>query len=288
MFKSRSASARPGVVTLVEGSAFRPYAIRARLTFIITTVVGAVLGAIALGPVVNPLWGLVVGGAVGLVLGAAAGAVIYVWPVLRALWHWAAEIVAGLALVTAGTALSSWAGPLVCLASFAILAGVVVSVRQVRRRVWAWAWCVVVRHRLRMSFAAFIRSQNRIHVHGAAPLILWARPTPAGERVWVWLRAGLDLEQLEGNAGKLAVACWASEVRIAGASQRHAALVQVDVTRRDPLTAVVGSPLVRLVPTGPARATAEILEPVGGLDLDDVPADTFPFPTAPVKRGGPR
>src|SRR5262249_56670384 len=123
----------------------------------------------------------------------------------------------------------------------------------------AWIWCAIVRHGLRLSFAAFLRSRNRIHVRGAQPLILLARPTPAGERVWVWLRPGLDLEELESNTSKLAVACWASSVRVACSSPRHAALVRIDITRRDPLTELVGSPLVDLVPPAPDRA-----EPTGG------------------------
>ena len=65
--------------------------------------------------------------------------------------------------------------------------------------------------------------------------MLWARPTPAGERVWLWLRPGLDLTDLDGKTGKVAVACWAGEVRVVRASARFAALVRVDMTRRDPL-----------------------------------------------------
>jgi hypothetical protein len=132
-------------------------------------------------------------------------------------------------------------------------------------------WCAVVRHRLRLSFSAFLRSRNRIHVRGAQPLILLARPTPAGERVWVWLRPGLDLDELETNTAKLAVACWASSVRVACASPHHAALVRIDVTRRDPLTNLVDSPLVGLMPAAPAwLEPAEGSGPTGGLDLDEV------------------
>ena len=107
------------------------------------------------------------------------------------------------------------------------------AITPVRRRVVAFAWCAIVRHRLRVCFAAFIRSRNRLDP-GLAPVILTARPTPAGERVWVWLRTGLDIDELERSTAKLAVACWASEVQVCG-SRRFAALVRLDVTRRDPL-----------------------------------------------------
>jgi hypothetical protein len=79
------------------------------------------------------------------------------------------------------------------------------------------------------------------------PLILLARPTPAGERVWVWLRPGLDLSDLEGRIPKLAVACWASQARVVHASKRFAALIRVDLARRDPLVTGVASPLPGLV-----------------------------------------
>jgi hypothetical protein len=144
-----------------------------------------------------------------------------------------------------------------------------------------------VRHRLRLSFAAFLRSRNRIHVRGAQPLILLARPTPAGERVWVWLRPGLDLEELETNTTKLAVACWAASVRVVCASPRHAALVRIDVTRRDPLTGLVVSPLVDLVPPSPARPEPIDGDPLAGLDLDQVPEPASER-AVPRQRGGAR
>jgi hypothetical protein len=100
--------------------------------------------------------------------------------------------------------------------------------------------------------------------------------------VWVWLRPGLDLTDLEGRADKLAVACWAGEVRVVRASERFAALVRVDVTRRDPLRALVTSPLAPV-----ARAAIEQGPPVTpwtGLDLADVPEE----PTNPMRAGGRR
>ena len=59
----------------------------------------------------------------------------------------------------------------------------------------------------------FIRAANRT-APGRLPLILVARPTPAGERVWLWLRPGLDLADLDGRTDKLAVACWAGQARV--------------------------------------------------------------------------
>jgi hypothetical protein len=90
--------------------------------------------------------------------------------------------------------------------------------------------------------------------------------------VWEWLRPGLDLSDLEGRIGKLAVACWAKEVRVVHASRRFAALIRVDVARRDPLVGRVDSPLSILIPdsfTADAAMSPDMV-PVA-LDLADVP-----------------
>jgi hypothetical protein len=98
-----------------------------------------------------------------------------------------------------------------------------VVVGPARRPLVTWVWCVAVGHRIRQCFAEFIRAANRMHP-ASRPLMLWVRPTPAGRRVWVWPRPGLGLADLEGRTGRLAVACWAGEVRVVRASTRYAAL----------------------------------------------------------------
>jgi hypothetical protein len=147
-----------------------------------------------------------------------------------------------------------------------------------RTRYWVLAplWCLIVRHRLRMCFAAFIATNRE----GTLPLILAARPTPAGERVWLWLRPGLsirDLEQ-EGQVQKLAVACWANEARVARASRKYAAFIRVDITRRDSLAATIVSPLPGYVPDDDdlpdeAKTVPPVVpdDPPVGVNLDDVP-----------------
>jgi hypothetical protein len=250
--------------------------------------IGAVLGAIVGAPWVNPLWGFVLGGVAGFVVGLVAAGVVAVWPVLRVLWHWAAEITATLLVVSVGTVLSSRFTPVVPLLLCGGVAVVIVAMPGLRCWVRSWAWCAIVRHRLRLSFAAFIRSHNRLHGRGAAPLILLARPTPAGERVWVWLRAGLDLAELEANVAKLAVACWAADVRVTGTSERHAALVHVDVTRCDPLKATVDAPFAAGVPDSATAAEPPAVELIGGLNLSDVSAEDADVAALPRLRGGGR
>ena len=132
---------------------------------------------------------------------------------------------------------------------------------------------MIDRHRLRLCFTEFVRSANRVSP-GRLPLILLARPTPAGERVWVWLRPGLDLADLEVKTAKLAVACWAAQVRVVQASENRAALVRIDITRRDPLKTLVGSPLLDLLPNPPGLAPVSPAVPAFdlALDLPDVPS----------------
>lgn len=272
MARSGMFGERPvGAVTLVETPVSRSYAQKARVAFLVVAAsVALVVGAttsVVLPLVLAVVVGLLSGGVCGLVVAC----VVRVWPAVRVLWWWAFEITAALTLFMGMAYLSRILHPAVPLALLAVLLGVVFGVGRLRRRVSSWVWCVVVRHRLRLCFAEFIRSASRLSP-GRLPLILWARPTPAGERVWVWLRPGLDLTDLDGKADKLAVACWAGEARMVRASARHAALVRVDITRRDPLTGLVASPLSALVtwlrdedaPVSPAM-------PPLGLDLLDVP-----------------
>jgi hypothetical protein len=263
-----------GTIALVDAPVSRTYAQKARISLFAGGAVGTAVAAMALSASGVSLWaavplGFVIGGVVGLSLALLVTA----WPVLRVLWWWSVEIAVGVVVLGPamwlGRVTAGWVSVLL-LVAFAVS---VAAVPRLRRRVVAWSWCVIVRHRLRLCFAQFVRSASRSQT-GTLPLVLWARPTPAGERVWLWLRPGLDLSDLDGKTAKVAVACWASEVRVARASARYAALLRVDVSRRDPLTGVVLSPLAVLF-TGSSTADVRVLTgdaPSGGLDLEDVPA----------------
>jgi hypothetical protein len=160
--------------------------------------------------------------------------------------------------------------------------GVPAAVPPIRRRIVALAWCVIVRHRVRTCFAQFIIANQS----GSLPLILWATPTPVGERVWVWLRTGLSLADLQSRLEKIAVACWASSVQAERASDGNAAYVRLDIKRREVLTAAVGSPLVDLVdPDTPTAEPKPVTVPTA-LDLPDVPRTEIPMARVTPRANG--
>ena len=211
---------------------------------------------------------------IGVTVGLAAGSVVFVlafaWPAIRLTWHWLPELAAAGAVLWTYSTLAAVTTVPAAIAVVLLATCGPLTYPPARRRLTALAWCAITRHRLRVCFAEFIRTGT---ADGRLPLILLARPTPAGERIWVWLRPGLSQDDLEGRYQQIAVATWATEVR-AVASTRWAALVQVDITRRNTLADIVESPLPATLPadTGPAlRPVPAVAFTPTGLDLPDIP-----------------
>src|SRR4051812_17158858 len=113
-------------------------------------------------------------------------------------------------------------------ATLAVVLALPASRRYTLRRVSA----VVMRHRMR---ACFLQTRTWT-ANGRLPFLVWSRPTPVGVRVRVWLPAGLSVNDLERIIDEIGAACWAREARITPVSGQ-AALVWVDIIRRDPLGA---------------------------------------------------
>src|SRR4051794_32738834 len=90
-----------------------------------------------------------------------------------------------------------------------VIIGVAVVYPPSRRYVVRRGLAVMTRHRLRAVFV----ERRIMNYSGNVPLLLWSRPTPVGERVWLLLRAGIDLHDIERNLTFIAVACWASDAR---------------------------------------------------------------------------
>ncbi|PZF92273.1 hypothetical protein [Micromonospora endophytica] len=266
-------------MTVIEAKVHRSSARNARMAFILTAVILGVLGAVVAASYVHPIVALFIGAAIGVPCGALAWLLVRIWPVLRLLWWWTPEIVLAVALLTAWVQLATHTPTIVTLAVVAVVLGVPAAIPTVRRQVVAWVWCLAVRHRLRVCFAQFIIANQS----GSLPLILWAKPTPVGERVWVYLRPGLSLADLEGRLDKIAVTCHASSVLVERASDGNAAYLRFDVKRREVLTATVTSPLAEVItPDAPATDRPTPVIPTA-LDLPDVQAPTVTLPIQPKK-----
>ncbi|MFF0368687.1 hypothetical protein [Micromonospora sp. NPDC005087] len=261
-------------MTVIEAKVHRSSARNAKLAFILTAVIVGLLSAVVAASYWHPIVALIVGALIGVPTGAAAWLLIRVWPVIRLLWWWSLEVFLVVLLLTCWVQLANHTPTVVTLLVVALVVGVPAVIRPVRRQVKAWGWCLVVRHRLRVCFAQFIIANQS----GSLPLILWARPTPVGERVWVYLRPGLSAKDLEGRLDKIAVTCHASTVLIERASENNAAYLRFDIKRREVLTAHVGSPLVDVIdPTAPVSASP--LTVPTALDLPDVTTPTITLPT---------
>jgi hypothetical protein len=266
-------------VAMIEVRTMHDAVRRSKVAFwAVGATVGLSTGVVASG-ITNPIRSVLIGLLAGVVIGFGAALVLFCWPVIRVAWHWVAEIVAlstflGLYLLLTQS-LPWW----LALAILALGLLGPMGLPSIRRAALPWVWCGISRHRLRLCFAAFVASQRT----GYRPLILLARPIPAGERVWIWLRPGLALADLEARLDRLAAGCWAAECRIAPASRRYSALLRIDIARRNPLAAMIGSPLPDLVPTVDAT-TGNSGYNSGGLDLPDVPDTPSDVPAEPKRR----
>ncbi|MDO3683478.1 hypothetical protein [Micromonospora sp. C28ISP2-4] len=264
-----------GTITVIEARVHRSSARNARLAFILTAVIVGLLSAVVAASSIHPILALLTGALIGVPLGGLAWLLVRIWPVLRLLWWWTPEIGITTGLGAAWVQLVNHTSTLVTLLVVALVVGVPAAVPVSRRFLVAWTWCLVVRHRLRVCFAQFIIANQS----GSLPLILWAKPTPVGERVWVYLRPGLSLADLEGRLDRIAVACHASTALIERASDRNAAYLRFDIKRREVLTAQVGSPLVDVIdPDTPATERIPATVPTA-LDLPDIDAPTVTLPT---------
>jgi hypothetical protein len=282
-FGRRSGS---GTITVIEAQVHHSFARNAKLAFYISALVVALLSMTVLADRMHPIIAAILGAFVGTAVGVVAWVLVRLWPIVRLLWWWLPEITLAFIAVYGWTALARHTTLPARLATLVVLVGVPAVVPAIRRRVIALGWCLVVRHRLRVCFAQFI-IRNRA---GTLPLILWARPTPVGERVWIYLRPGLSESDLQNNLDKIAVACHAMAALVERASQDgKAAYLRVDIKRREVLGARVGSPLPQLVdPDTPAidRGPADIPT---ALDLSDVPHVPAPDNAATPTRGnGPK
>src|SRR3954463_7368087 len=147
-------------VTVIE----RPVAYQQRrkaiVAFWVTLLIVGLLAGTVLSHYLHPILGALLGIIGGVLLGATVFALIIAWPVLRIIWHWLPEIVIGLVVTYGWTWLMQATALWLSLVLVVVLVGVPAAYGPVRRAVLAPFWCLVVRHRLRVCFAAFIATNR--------------------------------------------------------------------------------------------------------------------------------
>jgi hypothetical protein len=270
-----------GTITVIEEPVMRSYRRKAKIVFYVAWLLTAALAATVAASRWPPVIALLAGTAAGLVLGAVAGAIVVAWPVIRAIWWWLPETILAAGLVCGWIELASHITLIWRLGCVALIIAVLVAIRPVRAWLNAVVWCLIARHRVRTCFSEFIIT-NRT---GSLPLILWARPSRVGERVWVWLRPGLCLADIQARLDKIATACWASSATAEPASAANAAYIRIDIKRRDALSERVRSPLLALItPATPARDPNTAPAP-DALELADVTADDVTPASRPPRAG---
>jgi hypothetical protein len=145
---------------------------------------------------------------------------------LVVVWRWRYELTLVILLVAAVLALWSAIGVWE-LATVGAAGGLIAVCPAARRYLAVRAWCVITPHRLRTGCAqAWIHSRR-----GKIPVVLFTSAESFGERVYLWLRAGVSLEDLIVARPMLTTACWATDVYVAR-HERFAHLVMLDVIRR--------------------------------------------------------
>ena len=271
---------RTGTVTVIEESVHRSSVRKAKIVFWVVWVATGLLAATVAASTWHPLIALLAGALIGLAAAAVTAALVLIWPVIRAVWWWAPEIALTLGLGVGWIDLADHTTLLERIGTVALVAGVPGVIRPVRARLVAAWWCLTTRHRLRTCFSEFIIT-NRT---GSLPFILWARPTQVGERVWIWLRPGLALDDIQARTDKIAVACWADTAVAEPASQANSAYVRMDIKRRDALTAPITSPLLGLIRPGTPARNRDATDVPTALDLPDVrPGDVTPARPAVIR-----
>lgn len=271
-----------GTVTVIEQPVLRSYMRKAKAVFWVAWLAVGILATVVISRYWEPIVSLLAGAATGLVAAAIASSIIAVWPVLRVIWWWLPELALSAGLITGWDELATHTDMTLRVITVTGTIGIPAVIGPVRRYLSALAWCQISRHRIRTCFNEFIIT-NR---DGSLPFILGARPTPAGTRLWLFLRPGLSLSDLQKHLDRIATACWADSAIVDKASGSNSALVRIDIKRRDPLTGRIASPFKTLIGDRiPGRKPGPVSVPVPvDLDLTDVsPADV----TTPDKNGTP-
>lgn len=151
------------------------------------------------------------------------------------LWRWRYEVAFLVGIPVAIIILITQVNWLWILTGTSVAAAAVANWPEARSWLLAHGRCVLTAHRVRTGCAqAWIHSR-----YGKLPIIFRTSPKPFGERVHLWCRAGVCLEDFESASDILRSACWARDVHIT-ASARYSHIVILDVIRRETVSTAAG------------------------------------------------
>jgi hypothetical protein len=88
-----------GTITVIEERVRRSYRRKAKIVFYLVWVITGLLAATVAASKWHPILALVPGAAFGLITGAIAGAIVFAWPVIRAIWWRTQKILCPVAVV---------------------------------------------------------------------------------------------------------------------------------------------------------------------------------------------
>ncbi|WP_327580674.1 hypothetical protein OHA25_25930 [Nonomuraea sp. NBC_00507] len=274
---------RGNSVTVIQQNVQYSYLRTAKITFYVVMAIVGPFTAVIATQHLHPLAAVPLGLIAGTIIGGITACIIAIWPVLRAIWWWLPEITLAMLLIGGWVYLQDQINPIITGVIYASTIASIGLVPAVRRYTLALLWCLIVRHRLRTCFNSFLPADR----HGHLPFIGLAKPIPVGERVWVWLRPGLSLEQIENQLDRIAVACWAASVTVTKAHTSNSAAIYLDIKRRDVLGGLVGSPLTEDLPTDVPALPRPVPTVPAQLDLADVPeTDDTDTTERPARKNG--
>lgn len=185
-------------------------------------------------------------------LAYAVGTVARANPVVVA-YRWRYESAGATVLAACWATFGLGAGTMIIAGAAAVLVLTAVFWPGGRSFLAARAWVIITPHRVRVGCAqAWIHSRN-----GKIPIVLLTRPQPAGERVYLWCRAGTSTADFTSARGLLSAACWADDV-YATRHPRYAHLVMLDVIHPRAPSAPAAAPAA---PTAAEVALAALPQP---------------------------
>jgi hypothetical protein len=156
-------------------------------------------------------------------------------------WRWRYEIVMAAALAGGLTAAAISLGAAPVTIVVGIVAVTIACWRAPRQFIVDRAWCVITPHRVRVGCVEGLVYSSQ----GKIPVILWTSRQPFGERVALWCRAGISVDDFVAARAILTATCWAQDITIV-MDARRPHLVSLDIRRRAPV-----EPAMAYGPDGP-------------------------------------